>query len=270
MAHDTEPSPPVLAIDAPVVEVTLLEDRGLVRRRGRVVLPPGRVRLRIHGVAPVLVDKTAAAELTAVEGATLPPHMRVLDLEVERRRVTEDSERPAELAVIRARRREKEGERDAMLASVRLAEADIASLDALADLTVSELAQDVAWGRTDLAATRSDLDRVEAESIARSRSVCELQHALARIERDLQDLLHLEAAASHESSRATASMLVTAVNPSEGEIEAELRVDYVVPGAMWRPWRSIPRERATTARACCPFTMRCSRLCKRRRCRWSW
>jgi uncharacterized protein (TIGR02231 family) len=238
MAHDTEPDASVLAIDLPVVEVTLLEDRGLVRRRGRVVLPPGRMRVRIHGVAPVLVDKTAAAELTAVEGATLPPDMRVLALEVERRRVTEDAERPAELAAIRARRREKEAERDAMRASVRLAEADIASLDALADLTVAELAQDVAWGRTDLAATRSDLDRVEDESIERSRGVCELQHALARIERDLQDLLQLEAAASHESSRAVASMLVTVFNPGEREIAAELRVDYVVPGAMWRPWHT--------------------------------
>ena len=54
----------VLQAAVPVTEVTLLEDRALVVRRGIVELPPGRSRLRITPVAPVLVDKTLSAELS--------------------------------------------------------------------------------------------------------------------------------------------------------------------------------------------------------------
>lgn len=231
-----------VAVDVPVAEVTLLEDRGMVRRRGSVVLPPGRSRLRIDRVAPVLVDKTVAAELSASSGAALSHDTRVLDVRVERVRVTEDAQRPAELARIRARRRDEEARRDAMRQRIRLAEADIAALEALAELTIAEIAQDVGWGRHELASARAELDRIEDESIARGRGLCELQHALARIERDLQDLLRLEAAASHEDSRATASLLVSVVNPTSHEITAELCIDYVVPGAMWRPWHTARLE----------------------------
>ena len=42
-----------LSTAVPVVEVTLLEDRALVVRRGVIELPPGRSRVRIDAVAPV-------------------------------------------------------------------------------------------------------------------------------------------------------------------------------------------------------------------------
>ena len=53
----------ITAIEAPVVEVTVLEDRAHVVRRGRIELPAGTSRLRIDGVAPVLADKTLCAAL---------------------------------------------------------------------------------------------------------------------------------------------------------------------------------------------------------------
>ncbi|MCA9687369.1 MAG: DUF4140 domain-containing protein, partial [Myxococcales bacterium] len=56
-----------IAAELPVVEVTLLEDRALVVRRGVVELAVGRTQLRVDGVAPVLVDKTLNA--TLVPGA---------------------------------------------------------------------------------------------------------------------------------------------------------------------------------------------------------
>ena len=48
---------------APVVEVTVLEDRAHVVRRGQLELGAGVTRLKIAGVAPVLADKTLCAAI---------------------------------------------------------------------------------------------------------------------------------------------------------------------------------------------------------------
>jgi len=53
-------------LDAPVTEVTVLEDRAQVVREGRADLPAGRVRVRVAGVSPVLADKTLALSLAGV------------------------------------------------------------------------------------------------------------------------------------------------------------------------------------------------------------
>src|SRR5690606_39805233 len=84
----------------PIDEVTVLEDRALVQRRGTLDLPPGSTTFRLEGVAPALVDKSLSA--IVVE----PTDVRVLAVRVERRRVTEDHEAPEELALLHARQRE--------------------------------------------------------------------------------------------------------------------------------------------------------------------
>ena len=47
-----------MKVSLPVVRVTVLEDRASVRRAGPLELPLGHRRVRIEGLAPVLVDKT--------------------------------------------------------------------------------------------------------------------------------------------------------------------------------------------------------------------
>ncbi|MCA9571042.1 MAG: DUF4140 domain-containing protein, partial [Myxococcales bacterium] len=49
-------------VDVPIVEVTVLEDRAVVRRRGSIKLEKGENRLRIEGIAPVLQDVSLRAE----------------------------------------------------------------------------------------------------------------------------------------------------------------------------------------------------------------
>ena len=233
-----EPTLAALPTDVPIVEVTLLEDRGLVRRRGRVTLPPGRSRLRIDRVAPVLVDKTVAAEVSATGEQPLPGDVRVLDVRIERTRVTEDAQRPAALAEIRRERIAKESERDTLRMRIRMVEADVAEVESLAALTLAEIGQDVGWGRDDLTGSAAEIDRLDRESIARGRDLCGLQHALTRVEHQLRDLVRREAAESHVDSRVVATMTITVVNPGPAAVSAELQVDYVVPGAMWRPWHT--------------------------------
>ena len=71
----------VTALEAPVVEVTLFEDRARIVRVGRASLSEGEARMRLEGVSPVLADMTLSA---SVEGRGA----RVVDACVRRRIVT--------------------------------------------------------------------------------------------------------------------------------------------------------------------------------------
>ena len=51
-----------LILDDPVVKVTLLEDRAMVKRRGKANFTPGLWRVKVEKVAPVLSDKSLRAE----------------------------------------------------------------------------------------------------------------------------------------------------------------------------------------------------------------
>jgi len=62
-------------LQLPIVQVTLLEDRALIRRQGTVELLGGLQRLRLRNVAPALVDKTLVAQWNGSAVRTL--HLRV-------------------------------------------------------------------------------------------------------------------------------------------------------------------------------------------------
>ena len=99
-----------LTANVPVAQVTLLEDRGLVRRKGQVSIPPGLSRLRIEGVAPVLADKTLAAVIRAPDGGALPDGVRVRHVSVKRWRLTAEADLPTHVAKLTLQLRDKDAE----------------------------------------------------------------------------------------------------------------------------------------------------------------
>jgi len=89
---------------APVAEVSVLEDRASVVRRGRIALRAGQQRLVIERVSPVLVDKTLLATCT---------NARVLDIRCERYiapwREASSAEPPSLLRAERSRLAKEQG-----------------------------------------------------------------------------------------------------------------------------------------------------------------
>ncbi|NER20375.1 MAG: DUF4140 domain-containing protein [Symploca sp. SIO1C2] len=77
-----------LTLDAPVSQVTLLEDRALVQRRGKANLAPGLWRIRVEKVAPVLSDKSLRAEFCVDY-----PEARIDDVRTRRRMLIKEEER---------------------------------------------------------------------------------------------------------------------------------------------------------------------------------
>ncbi|MFO7564730.1 MAG: mucoidy inhibitor MuiA family protein [Enhygromyxa sp.] len=231
-----------LAAEVPVAEVTLLEDRALVVRRGVLELPPGRSRLQIDGVAPVMVDKTLAASLALPPGASkeaeLPEELRVRSARLSRRRITRDGERPADLAELRQRRRDKQAALEQLEQRAQRTNNELASLAKLIELTIAEINEDVGWGRQDRQRWAEQLEQLEAAQLELTLALRRIAHEHERLTRELGDLEQLEAASSSLASEVAATLELELFNPEPLARRVELAIDYLVPGALWRPWHT--------------------------------
>lgn len=228
----------------PIDEVTVQEDRALVRREGPVSVPVGRSRLRIEGVAPVLVDKSITAELIdAGEG------VRVLGVVAARWQVTEESQRPAALAEVQAKLRQRQADRQALARRRGAVAAEREAVEQLLRATLVELGEDAGWGRTDATHLHATLDALEERLHALGRERRELEAEHERQGQDIADLQQLEAAAQTVQAHTAAALDVELENTGPAPQAVRLRVDYLVPGALWRPWhRARLVEEPTGAR----------------------
>jgi uncharacterized protein (TIGR02231 family) len=231
---------PTLQAEVPVTEVTLLEDRALVVRKGIIELPPGRSRLRIAQVAPVLVDKTLAAELSLPDGATgdLPEDLRVRSISIRRSRITREADRPANLAELRATRRAKQQELERAKQKLERITAERAAIDKLIGLTITELNEDVGWGRQERARWAEQLEQLDARLRELGHESRTITHQNRMLARELNDLATLEAANTTLGSDVTAELTLEFLNPDKLPRRLALRIDYLVPGALWRPWHT--------------------------------
>lgn len=233
----------VLVAEVPVVEVTLLEDRALVVRRGVLELPPGRSRLVLDGVAPVLVDKTLSAALALPReregdsGGELGD-LRVRSAKVVRRRITRDADRPTNVAEVRQRRRDKQAELERLEQRRARASNDHGSLGQLIDLTITELTEDVGWGRQDRQRWTEQLEQLEAAQLELTLALRRMAHEHEVLSRDIRDLEQLEQASRSLASEVAATLELELINPESLARRVEISIDYLVPGALWRPWHT--------------------------------
>ncbi len=218
-----------LAIRLPVDEVTLMEDRARVVRRGLVALPAGRTRLIVSGAAPVLADKTLAARSATA---------RIDDAAVTRRRVHAPELRAEAVRELEARIEESADALGAHRERLARVDESLELLAQAADRTVEELQLDAAWSRADPDAWKRRL-----------AALAELEQRLrterATVKRDVEDaareLAHRRArrdAEARPSDDLVAAIAITVEVEAAGEHALEL--EYVVPNACWRP-----RHRAT-------------------------
>jgi uncharacterized protein (TIGR02231 family) len=212
-------------LNAPVVSVTVSEDRAHVVRRGEAQLGAGLTRLVVEDVAPVLVDKTLKV---AVDGG-----VTVVEARVERQRLHTEAERREDVAALDAEIDEKtQKERDLARARKRR-EMDLSSTDALIAHLLADLATDASWGQADLATLRSRLQDLEDEEKTKRHEFLLMAEEQRRLGEDLARLKTRRAAHSDVATRARARVHVTLSAPAE--TRAKVSIDYVVPGACWRP-----------------------------------
>lgn len=213
---------------APVAAVRVLEDRAFVRRAGELALEPGVARLRVDGVAPVLVDKTLEVR---VHGA------RLAAARVRRAKIAKD-EAAGEQAELRGRleaMRRAHAERGVALEALDL---ELDTVRVARTLLLAELAEDVAFGQGARPTVTEELDAaVDREDELRCRRV-ELLAEHRRAERAIAELVAREEAARHPSGEHAAWVELDVEANEATTVRVELA--YLVPSAAWRP-----RHRAT-------------------------
>jgi len=220
--------------DAPVREVTVLEDRASVTRRGQVRLNPGLNRLRVAEVAPILADKTlcgAVKLLGVADDEDAAP--RVTDIRMRRQQVARPQERTdATQALLR--------EQKTMQVAMAKQEAEVdrlrhqlSGVEAIEHALVDELAVDVAWGREATEAWSEGLTQTAAE-VRRIRDTLLTCEDALRLESEIFDNLAKRIAeASQVRDTIRAELIVEVMVATAGTYE--VRLDYIVPGACWRP-----------------------------------
>lgn len=221
----TEP----VEITLPVDEVTLMEDRARVVRRGAVTLSAGRHRLVVRGVAPVLSDKTLIARSTTA---------RVDDASVARRRLHRPEDRADAVRALEARVDEQARAVRELRERALAARESLGLLSQAADQTVDEILVDAAWSRADVETWKRRLGAVsELEARLRAERLA-AERALEDAERELRTLQARRDAEARPSDDLVASVTIAVEVEAGGEHALEL--EYVVPNACWRP-----RHRAT-------------------------
>lgn len=218
---------------APVIEVTVLEDRAHVVRRGSVVLGVGATRLKIGAVAPVLADKTLCAAISSGQ-KTDASRERVNDVRVRRSRLVlgEDKpERARELLAERERLTATQGELQARLDVARRQESSLAGVG---EVSIQDIGVDVCYGQDNPAAWGAALEKVAEKERAARKLRLDLEHELHELERELGRLNKRISATGQVSDAVAAELVVEVWTAAAGTYTVQ--VDYVVPGACWRPY----------------------------------
>lgn len=226
---------PVLT--APVAEVTLMEDRARVLRRGSLKLAAGRHRVVVHSVAPILVDKSL---LVVTEGSA--GQLRVVDMSVVREMKirTESGANShvanAELIALRTERRALEKEIASADAEINRCEETGTGLGRTGSLSLNEIVSDVSWGKVVAEGWNTKLAKLRARHLESIDKLVLLNSQQEDRQSNLRSLdariVLLQSPAEHEVARITIDVECV------GACEASFAIDYVVPGACWRPYHT--------------------------------
>jgi uncharacterized protein (TIGR02231 family) len=152
--------------------------------------------------------------------------------------VTSDADRPTAFAEIREVIRGLVADERALQEERRLLAADVASLHRLTETLLGEFAVDASWSRSNVDAWNHQLDELETRIATLGAKDCELEAERQAVARDLADARRREASLQTVDAVATADMTIELVHAGESSVDVDLGVDYVVPGASWRPWHT--------------------------------
>ncbi len=225
-----------MVLTAPIDAVTVTEDRAHVQRRVSVDLPAGITRARIDDVAPVIADKTLRVRAS---GGVAVGEARV----VRRKVATEPAEAHATLV---RELEERTKARDVSYASWKRTQAAIALLHDAQRRVLEELAEDaargtlLAQGQDAEAGERAVRAFEERERAAYTESL-DVQRELRDIDKTIERLRTRLAQSGHTTTRVIASIEMT-LSSASAQTKSELVVEYLVPGACWRPQHTATLE----------------------------
>jgi uncharacterized protein (TIGR02231 family) len=217
-------------LSAPIREVTLLEDRARVRRSGKVTLKAGHNRLLVRDVAPVLQDVSLRGEVEGTGSA------RMTDLRVRRAVRVRSTDKPEQARDLE-QRIEKLTERFAEVTEDRgRGEQRYGVLLDILSKAMSEIPEDAGWGMVNQQLWHDTLEAMFKRARGLVEGVVEQYGTQLDLCDEAERLAAQRRAFDRWDSELVAWIELDVDAPAAGEVV--LRVEYVVPCALWRPLHS--------------------------------
>jgi uncharacterized protein (TIGR02231 family) len=214
-------------LDAPVRQVTLLEDRAQVRRLGSLRLPRGQHQLIVKDVAPVLQDLSLRATATG--------HAKVVDARVQRAMRVTKEEKPERVRALEQDIEALTEKLGRLSEDKALAEQKRLRVEQVLDRGLTELPEDVAWGLAH-AQWKDTLEGLFEKSRGLTARVLELDQAMREATEERARLVTQRQAFDRPDASFVAWLLADVVVAEEGEVEVSF--EYTSPNALWRPMHS--------------------------------
>ncbi|MFZ5441120.1 MAG: mucoidy inhibitor MuiA family protein [Myxococcota bacterium] len=215
-----------LPFEAPVTQVTLLEDRAQVRRVGRAKLVAGQHLLLVDEVAPVLHDLSLRAT---------SPHAKVTDVRVRRAMKTSPREKPEKLRALEEDI-EKLTEQWRRLGEDRqLVEQRAERLEQVLERGFTELPQDVAWGLPQ-SQWKETLEGLFGQVRELKAKALSLEHQQRDVLEQRERLVTQRQALDRPDARFVTWLEADVVVAAGADVEVTF--EYTVPNALWRPLHS--------------------------------
>ncbi len=225
---------PTIAVQAPVVEVVLFEDRAQILRRGNTQLQAGRHRLELEGVAPVLSDRSLRVEIQAEPSAAA----QLMDFRVRRERITTPAQLPSDLEALHAEDRHRTAALQALAERRARRAQEREQLSAAASQLLAEAVEDSGWNRPAPGRWQAELEQLWTRQAELDAEILDLLQGHEDAERELNLLRQRIQGQAGPSTRLRCWLELDLELEQLGSVQLEL--SYLVPGACWRP-----RYRAT-------------------------
>ncbi|WP_224246542.1 mucoidy inhibitor MuiA family protein [Hyalangium gracile] len=213
-------------LEAPVHTVTLLEDRAQVSRRGTVRVSAGQNRIVVHGVAPVLQDVSLRAEV-------LSGGSRVADIRIRRGLRIRTADKPEAARVLEEKLEALQRERQQVLEDQGNARARFERIRELLLLGASELPVDAGWGMGMAAQWQDSFDTLFRKARQLREFTLQATFTTERLDEEIAAVARQRQAMDRVDHQVVSWLEADVLADAAGEVE--LRIDYVVPNALWRP-----------------------------------
>ncbi len=216
-------------LEAPVRAVTLLEDRAQVTRQGTVRVRAGQNRLVVRGVAPVLQDVSLRAE--AVSGQA-----RMADVRVRRGLRIRTADKPEAARALEQRLEALWTERQQVLEDQVRCRLRFENIHQMLSLGATEIPEDAGWGMGLASQWQDTFDSLFRKSRQLREAALQATFTSERLAEEMEQLLRQRQALDRVDHQVVSWLEADVLAEAAGEVE--LRIDYVVPNALWRPLHS--------------------------------
>jgi len=213
---------------APIIEVTLMEDRAHILRRGTLKLDEGLTRIQLRNIAPVIVDKTLAVKV-----AGGPSEVSVVRIHVDRRRIILDQDQPDRLRQLKVEARNLREELVLLEEQKSRCERELADLEAINRHLLNQVAEDAAWGKADPAVWLASFEQLDPPQTERIEESIRLRQTIQEGHENAERLQARIEQAKSPDTQLNALLVIDLHAEHRGDYE--LRIEYLVPNACWRP-----------------------------------